>query len=187
MVWTYTKNEKAHLCAGGHCQIYGNMYWTTFAPIISWTTVQCVFILALLLGWYMCSINFIMPYTQAKVKTNIFMKLPMGTTLPNADLNKHLLKLQQDLYGLKDSKVTWHKHIKTGLKEHGFVQSQINPCLFINGKVLLVLYIDGTAFFSPSSKAIDDKIASLKKVFNLTDEGELKDYLGTCFSCHLDG
>ena len=42
----------------------------------------------------MHSIDFIMAYTQAKIKTDIYMKLPMGTTLPNVDPNKHLLKLQ---------------------------------------------------------------------------------------------
>ena len=87
---------KACLCAGGDHQVYGDMYWTTFAPVVSSTTIHCVIILALLLGWHMHSINFIMAYTQAKVKTDIFMKLPMGTTLPNVDPNKHLLKLQQN-------------------------------------------------------------------------------------------
>ena len=43
-----------------------------------------------------------MAYTQAKVKTDIFMKLPAGTTISNVDLSKHLLKLQQNLHGLKD-------------------------------------------------------------------------------------
>ena len=27
------------------------------------------------------------------------------------------MKLQQNLYGLKDGQVTWHEHIKSGLKE----------------------------------------------------------------------
>ena len=44
---------KASLCARGHCQVYGDMYWTTFAPVVSWTTVSCIFILVLLVGWHM--------------------------------------------------------------------------------------------------------------------------------------
>ena len=58
-----------------------------------------------------------MAYTQAKVKTDIYLQLPKGTTIPGADSTKHLLKLQKNLYGLKDSQVTWHKHIKAGQKE----------------------------------------------------------------------
>ena len=50
-----------------------------------------------------------------------------------------------------------------------------------------MLYIDNTASFSPSSNAINDEITSLKKAFNLTDEGDLKGYLGTHFIHHSDG
>ena len=62
MVWTLHRKRdpaggilkwKARLCAGGHCQVYGNTYWSTFAPVVSWTTVHCIFVLALLLGWHM--------------------------------------------------------------------------------------------------------------------------------------
>ena len=51
----------------------------------------------------------------------------------------------------------------------------------------MVLYTDDAAFFSPSAQAIDDEITSLKKAFNLTNEGELQDYLGTHFICHTNG
>ena len=61
---------KACLCAGGHRQVYGDTNWSTFAPVVSWTTVCCIFVLALLLRWHMRSIDFIMAYTQAKVKTD---------------------------------------------------------------------------------------------------------------------
>ena len=59
MVWTLQHKRdpagniikrKAHLCTGGHCQVYGDTYWSTIAPVMSWTTIQCIFILALLLG-----------------------------------------------------------------------------------------------------------------------------------------
>ena len=90
---------KAHLCAGGHCQVFGNTYWTTFALVASWKTVWSIFINALLLGWHMRSIDFMMAYTQADVKTDIFIQLRAGTTIKGLDPNKHLLKLQKTLYG----------------------------------------------------------------------------------------
>ena len=65
--------------------------------------------------------------------------------------------------------------------------SKLDPCLFIKGSVLLVLYTDDAVFFSPSAQAVDAGIASLKKAFDLTDEGELQDYLGTHFIRHTDG
>ena len=196
MVWTLRRKRdpageilkwKAPLCAGGHRQVFGDTYWTTFAPVVSWTTVRCVFILALLLGWHMRSIDFVMAYTQADVKTDIFMQLPSGTTFQGVNPNKHLLKLQKNLYGLKDGQVTWHEHIKTGLLSRGFRQSKVDPCLFIKGTVFLVLYVDDAALFSPNSTAINHEIMSLKQSFDLTDEGDLQDYLGTRLTKHLDG
>ena len=48
----------------------------------------------------MCSNDFIMAYTQAKVKIDIFMKLPTGTMLPNLDPTKQFLQ-QQNLLWVK--------------------------------------------------------------------------------------
>ena len=48
------------------------------------------------------------------------MQLQAGTTIKEVDPNKHLLKLQKNLYGLKDGQVTWHEHIKAGLLSQGF-------------------------------------------------------------------
>ena len=167
--------------------MFGDTYWTTFAPMVSWTTVWCVFILALLLGWHMRSIDYFMAYTQADVKTDIFMQLPTGTMIQGVDTNKHLLKLQKKLYGLKDSQVTWHEHIKTGLLSRRFRQSKVDACLFIKGTVLLVLYVDDATLFLPNSMAINREIMSLKQSFDLTDEGDLQDYLRTRLTKHPDG
>ena len=157
------------------------------SPVVSWTTVRCVFIMPLLMGWQMRSIDFMMAYTQADVKTDIFMQLPTGTTIRGVDPTKHLLKLQKNLYGLKDGQVTWHEHIKAGLLSRGFRQSKVDPCLFIKGTVILVLYVDDAALFSSDSAAINREIDSLKKSFQLTNEGKLQDYLGTCLTKHDDG
>ena len=178
---------KAHLCAGGHRQVFGDTYWTTFAPVVSWTTVRCIFVMALLLGWQMRSIDFVMAYTQADMKTDIFMQLPAGTTINGVDPNKHLLKLQKNLCGLKDSQVTWHEHIKASLISRGFRQSKVDPCLFIKGTILLVLYVNDATLFSSNSMAINCEISSLKQSFELTDESELRDYLGTWLTKHPDG
>ena len=128
-----------------------------------------------------------MAYTQADIKTDIFMQLPAGTTIKDVDSTKHLLKLQKNLYGLKDDHVTWHEHIKAGLLSRGFWKSKVDPCLFIKGTVLLVLYVNATALFTPDSAAINREIASLKQSFEPTDEGELQDYLGTRLTKHSDG
>jgi hypothetical protein len=200
MVWSMKRKRdpageiikwKARLCAGGHTQVYGDSYWDTYSPVVSWSTVRLVLILGLILGWEMRSIDFIMAYPQADVNTGIYMKAPKGTTINHdgrtLDAQEHYLKLKKNLYGLRDAGLTWFQFIHDGLLRRGFKQSEIDPCLFAKDQVVLVLYVDDAAIFSPHKSAIDKIVKSLQEEFTLTDEGDLKDYLGVRITRHRDG
>jgi hypothetical protein len=199
MVWSMKRKRdpagevikwKARLCAHGGMSVHGEAYWDTYSPVVSWATVRLVLILALILGWEMRSIDFIMAYPQADVKTDIYMKLPNKTKLPKRkDPRKHLLRLKKNLYGLKDAGLTWFEFICKGLTSEkiGFKQSTTDPCLFIKDNVLLTLYVDDAAIFSPDKAAIDKVIRLLQENYDLTDEGELKDYLGVRIEKLKDG
>ena len=41
-----------------------------------------------------------------------------------------------------------------------------------------MVYVDDGIFMAPSKKEIDLAIKDMKKIFNLTDEGDISDYLG---------
>jgi uncharacterized protein YeeX (DUF496 family) len=43
---------------------------------------------------------------------------------------------------------------------------------------MLLVYVDDAIICDPSSKVIDKIIASLKEDYDVTDEGEIDDYLG---------
>ena len=68
-----------------------------------------------------------------------------------------------------------------------FKQSKVDPCLFSNGQVLLVLYVDDATLFSSSALVLNAEIKSLQTAFDLTGEGELQDYLDTHFTRHTNG
>ena len=46
--------------------------------------------------------------------------------------------------------------------------------------------MDDAILIPPHKSLIDFEINSLRKYFDLTDDGELKDYLGTPFTKHKD-
>lgn len=195
MVWSMKRKRdptgeiikwKARLCAHGGMQVYGDTYWDTYSPVVSWSTVRLVMILAIILGWEMRSIDFILAYPQADVSSkNIYMRPPKGTK--NKKNSPVMLKLIKNLYGLKDAGLTWFEHIKKGLLERGWKPSDIDPCLFTKGTVILVLYVDDAYLTGPNKSDIDSAITSLKQDFSLTDEGDLKDYLGVRIIRHDDG
>jgi uncharacterized protein YeeX (DUF496 family) len=43
---------------------------------------------------------------------------------------------------------------------------------------MLLVYVDDAIICGPSSKVIDEIIASLKEDYDVRDEGEIDDYLG---------
>ena len=101
-----------------------------------------------------------------------------GCKLQGCSSGQHLLKLQKNLYGLKDAGRTWYEHIRDGLIRHGFKISSVDPYLFTNGKVLLILYVDDAVITSPDKEAINQVVQSLEQGFALTDESPIHDFLG---------
>ena len=203
MVWAMKRKRnplgeiikvKARLCAGGHRSIENVDYWDTYAPVVSWSTVRLMIIFALINNWHMESIDFVLAYPQAPIKTDIFMtppKVPLNfeiEDLPHReDRYTKVYKLLQNLYGLKDAGRTWGQFLHKGLIDRGWKQSNIDSCLYTKKDIILVLYVDDACLLSPDKNLINTEIASLQKQYNLTDDGELKDYLGTRFTKQPDG
>ena len=71
--------------------------------------------------------------------------------------------------------------------KRGWKQSTIDECLFVKDGLLLILYVDDACIISHDKRKIQSEILSLKKDYDLTDEGELQDYIGTRFERSSDG
>ena len=54
-------------------------------------------------------------------------------------------------------------------------------CLFTKSGMIIIVYVDNAILLSPSKAKIQYEIKSLQNNFDLTDVGELKDYLITRF------
>ena len=117
MVWSMKRKRnpigeiikwKARLCAGGHKSIEFIDYWDTYSPVVAWQTVRLMFILAVINNWHIKSVDFILAYPQAEVKTDIYMtppKVPKGfeiPDIPNQEERRYkVYKLLKNLYGLR--------------------------------------------------------------------------------------
>ncbi|CAJ1935468.1 unnamed protein product [Cylindrotheca closterium] len=135
MVWAMKRKKnplgeiikwKASLCAGGHRSIENVDYWDTYAPVVSWSTVRLMVIFALINNWHMESIDFVLAYPQAPIKTDIFMqppRVPPKFVIPDmprpGDRFTSVYKLLQNLYGLKDAGRTWGQFLHKGLIDRG--------------------------------------------------------------------
>jgi hypothetical protein len=108
----------------------------------------------------------------------LYMELPRWLIFEGCHRDTHCLKLLKNLYGQKQAGRVWHEYLVEGLIERHFKQSIVDNCVFYKGSTMLLVYVDDAIICGPSSKVIDEIIASLKEDFDVTDKGEIDDYLG---------
>ena len=151
-------------------------------------------VFAILNNLHMESINFVLAFPQAPIKTNIYMrppKVPLGFSIPDlpafSDRFVRVYKLLMNLYSLKYDGKIWFDLLDKGLLKRGWKQLEIESCLLNKDGILLVIYVDDAILISDHKTLIDIEIKSLQEGYNLTDDGELKDYLGTIFTKLSDG
>ena len=101
-------------------------YWDTYSPVVSWQTICLVFTLDIINNWYIRSIDFVLEFPQADVKTDIFMRhpsIPNDFVIPDmpksSDRFTKVYKLIKNIYGLKDAGRTWNQFLKSGLIQRG--------------------------------------------------------------------
>ena len=91
-----------------------------------------------------------------------------------------VLKLRRSLYGLKQSPPNFFQHLKGKLEAVGLhSQDHVDPCLFMSDKVIMLVYVDNTLFYSPRKEWIDEAIQQIKQqALELEIEDRFAGFLG---------
>ena len=172
MVWSMRRKRriktqevykwKAGLNVHGGQQEHGVHYWDTYAPVVTWQTVQFFLILSILLGWHSRQLDFVMAYLQAPAEMPLYMGLPQGHKRDGMTRKTHALKLLCNVYGQKQAGQVWNKYMNQGTHEIGFTPSNFDPCLYYRGSVVFLVYIDDYIVFGPTKQAIDRVVTDLR-------------------------
>jgi hypothetical protein len=152
---------KARLCAHGGQQTQGVTYTDTYSPVVNWFTLRCFIVLALINNWKTRQVDFVLAFPQAELDANVFMELPFGFKIP--DPGDWILRLKKNVYGLKDAGRTWFLHLSTGLTQRHFKPSEVDPCVFYKGDLILIVYVDDMICMCPTSEPIDVRLYALTK------------------------
>ena len=75
-------------------------------------------------------VSFFLAYTQADLKSEIFMKIPICFVVEGAQPREWFIKLDKNLCGLKDAGLEWFEKLKEVLEARGFFQSQVDPFIW---------------------------------------------------------
>ena len=139
------------LVAQGFSQKPDIDYEETFSPVMNAITYHFLISLAIPGGLDMHLMNVITTYLYGFMDNDIYMKIPEGFKLLETNCPKprsmYLIKLQQSLYGLKQSECMWYNRLSEYLLKEGYINNPICPCIFIKkseiGFEIITVYVDG--------------------------------------------
>jgi hypothetical protein len=182
--------HKARLCAHGGMQTWGVNYWETYAPVVNWLSVRTLMALSIIHDLETRSIDFVLAFPQADLDTDVYMELPFGFDF---DGRRHfILKLNKNLYGLKNASLNFFNFLKDGLEARGYEkQSASDSCVFLGKNSIVLVYVDDCIIVQKKgATCADDLIKELQEgpeKFSFTDDGDLEKYLGVDVKRHKDG
>jgi hypothetical protein len=176
--------HKARLCAHGGQQTWGQDYWDTYAPVVTWASVCLLLVIAKIHGLQSKSIDFVLAFPQVDLDVPVYMELPAGVNpvdVSDEHRRRYVLKPNKSLYGLKQAGYNWFKKLCEGLIAQDFIQSQVNKCVFICKDCIVLTYVDDCIILGKTMSDVDAVIFSLhvgKENFSLIDQGSIDKYLG---------
>ena len=182
--------HKARLCAHGGMQTWGVNYWETYAPVVNWLSVRTLMAISIIHDLETRSIDFVLAFPQADLDVDIYMELPYGFDLEGR--RNFILKLNKNLYGLKNASLNFYNFLKAGLEARGYErQSVADSCVFLGKESIVLVYVDDCIILQKKgSSAADDLIQTLQEgeeKFSFTDDGDLQKYLGVDVKRHKNG
>ena len=171
---------KAHVVAKGYHQMDDIDYTDTFSPVIKPGIIHLILSLALVMHQDIRQLDVKNAFLHGLISEDIYMEQPPGMSDPT--FPNHVCKLQQALYGLKQTPRAWFDRFSAFLLQHGFFCSLADPSFFIlhssHGTLIFLLYIDDMLLTGSNPQLLDNFIKILHIEFAMKDLGPIHHFLG---------
>ena len=139
-----------------------------------WLTVCIVMILLLILHLESIQVDYTTAFIQAPINKNIYVEMPRGYKEKGK-----VYKLKRGLYGLKQAAHNFFLYLQEKLEEQKFQQSNLNACLFLHKKMIVLVYVDDCIFFAPKKQDILDMLNKLRDSgLKMEPEQDIAGFLG---------
>lgn len=180
---------KARLNLHGGKQTKFLNFWETCGPVVGWTTIRMFLILMILNDWKSKQVDFVLEFPQANTECEMHMEVPQGFHIEDGSKKDHCLLLKKNVHGQKQAGRVWNQFLHDGLLARGFRQSKVDMCVHCRGSVMLLVCVDDGTLMGPNNAELTavcdlltneccDESGVKFKAFEMTDEGDLSDYLG---------
>lgn len=169
---------KARLVADGNTQQYGVDFDRVFSTVAKLSTLRLLLVLAAAENYNLSSIDIRQAYLQATLSEELYMEVPPGLDNTDKDGNALVVRLRRSLYGLKQAGREWHTLLAATLREWGFVQSNIDVCMFAysrgSSKLWVVVWVIDDCVIADNDAALREEFVSwLGTRFPVEDKSEL--------------
>lgn len=169
---------KARLNVDGSKQIKGVNFWETYAPVAQWISIRLILCMSSICKWKMKTFDFVQAFPQAPSEAELYVDVPRGCTI-DGDNSKWCLKVLNNIYGQKQAGRVWYRFMTEKLiNQLGYTQSKYDPCVLWKSGCIIVIYTDDTIITGPDEDTIDMLIAEVGKIFKITSNDSVEDFLG---------
>ena len=117
------------------------------------------------------------------------MKVPKGFLIDEGKNDEFVLSIHKNVYCQKQAGCVWNQYLTKKLIDNlAFTQSKMDECVFYKGRTIYALFTDDSILAGPDKEKIDQIIVDLKKAkLDITEEGDLEDFLGVQINIQKDG
>ena len=148
--------------------------------MVSYDIIGLLFVLAAQNSWQIHQLDVKSAFLNGFVDEQIYEEQLDGVVAPGKEDYVYLLR--KTLYGLKQAPRAWYETMDKHLTKLGFVRSQSEATLYVktNDVQLLIisLYVDDMLVTGNQPKLIQSFRDEMNKVFEMTDLGVMKYFLG---------
>ena len=178
---------KCRMVTDGKTQTYGVNFSEIFSTVVKFSTFRMALHIAAVRDYDITAIDISTAFLHGKIDVpNCYMQMPIGLPQYDSEGNKLVCHLKKSIYGLKQAPRIWFNHFKSSLTLFGFIQSEVDPCLFFYKKDNIVIYgllwVDDLILLSNDRDARNSLITFLRDKYKLTDKGNAEWLLGMSIS-----
>lgn len=169
---------KARLVVLGNLQRPNIDYFETYAPVVEFTVVRVLLILASTLNLTIRQLDVKSAFLNGHLKETIFMSLPKDFALPNGQV----CHLKKSLYGLKQAPKAWNEKLTADFEKINFKPSRTTESVFYQREkgrtTFLLLYVDDMLILAPTEEQANQVVQQIKGLYEIKDLGKAEFFLG---------
>jgi hypothetical protein len=139
-------------------------YFKTYALVVTWFAIRPMITFGIIFGWALHQVDFVLAYHQAPIEMDIYMELPQGILAAHGNSKDHVLMLEKNIYGQKQTGCVCNSFLVDKLMSIGFTPSLIDDCVFFRDDIIFMVYVEDGIFLGKDDSKLQDAIPATSKM-----------------------